>query len=73
MSNVFTKLKWYWFTRLLGTTIILYELFGAAGSPERGTIILVGAGILGYDFVVHRSDKEIEINHRSNRPEEHDE
>lgn len=49
-----TKLKWYYFTRLIGTIMVFYELFSKAGSPERGTIILAGCGILGFDYVTRK-------------------
>ena len=62
---MFKKLRWYHATRAIGATMVLYELFFAQNSSQQGTVILVGAGILGYDFVVHRSDKEIEIIRRA--------
>ena len=51
-----SKIKWYYITRLIGTIMVFYELFGSANSPERGTIILAGCGILGFDYVA-RKDK----------------
>jgi len=53
-GNVFEKIKWYYVTRLLGLTMVLYELFSSAGSPERGTIILAGCGIMGFDYVARK-------------------
>lgn len=47
-------LKWFYFTRGLGTITVLYELFFATGTAERGTIILAGFGIFGYDLAVRR-------------------
>jgi hypothetical protein len=41
---------WYYWTRLLGTVILLYGAFGD-DTPERGTLILTGAGMLGIDKV----------------------
>jgi hypothetical protein len=49
-------LKWYYFTRGLGATMVVYELFFVNGTAERGTIILAGCGMAGYDFV-SRKDK----------------
>lgn len=51
------KLKWYYATRAIGTIVVLYELFFAVGTAERGTIILAGCGILGFDWVA-RKEKE---------------
>jgi hypothetical protein len=62
MDNVlkrFTeKLRWYYWTRFLGSTIVLFELFLAQGTPERGTILVVGAGMLGFDSVVRKADSK---------------
>ena len=44
------KLHWFYVTRLLGTTLILFGVFGDK-TPERSTIILTGAGLLGVDKV----------------------
>lgn len=41
---------WFFFTRGLGTVILLYGIFGDK-TPERGTIILTGAGVAGFDKV----------------------
>lgn len=46
---------WYWATRLLGTLLIVYGVL--EDTPERGTLILTGAGLLGLDKVA-RSEKE---------------
>ena len=48
------KLRWYYFTRGIGTIMVLYELLIATGSPERGTIILAGCGLLGFDYVTRK-------------------
>lgn len=42
--------QWYWFTRLMGSVLIVYGVFGDH-TPERSTIILVGAGLAGFDKV----------------------
>jgi len=44
------SLKWYYATRALGTIMVLYGMFGDK-TPERATLILTGAGFLGFDFV----------------------
>lgn len=43
-------IPWYYVTRLLGSVLLLYGVFGDA-SVDRGTIILTGAGLLGIDKV----------------------
>ncbi len=53
---MFERLHWYYVTRGIGATMVLYELFSKASSPERGTIILAGCGIMGFDYVA-RKDK----------------
>lgn len=50
------NLHWYYFTRALGVGVMLYGLL-FDHSPERGTIILTGAGFAGYDRVA-RTDKD---------------
>ena len=45
---------WYYVTRLIGATILLFGVFSDE-TAERGTIILTGAGLLGIDKVA-RSD-----------------
>lgn len=44
------KMPWYYVTRGLGTIILLFGVF-ADSTPDRGTIILTGAGLLGIDKV----------------------
>ena len=44
------KVHWYYATRLLGSVLILYGVFGDS-TAERSTIILTGAGLLGIDKV----------------------
>lgn len=48
----FSKLMfpWYYATRAIGASILLFGVFGDE-TPERGTIILTGAGLLGLDKV----------------------
>jgi hypothetical protein len=43
-------LPWYYATRGLGIVLILFGVF-ADHTPERGTIIVTGAGLLGIDRV----------------------
>jgi len=43
-------IPWYFVTRAIGASILLFGVFGDA-SAERGTIILTGAGLLGIDKV----------------------
>lgn len=44
------QLRWFHFTRLLGVVVLLYGLL-LDDSPERGTIILGGFGLVGFDKV----------------------
>lgn len=44
------KLPWYYVTRGTGLVILLFGVFADA-TPDRGTIILTGAGLLGIDKV----------------------
>ena len=48
--------QWFWVTRLLGTVVLLYGVFGDA-TAERGTLILTGAGLLGIDKVARSESK----------------
>lgn len=50
------KIEWYYVTRALGVLVFLYGVF-VDHSPERGTIILTGAGLAGFDKVA-RSEPE---------------
>lgn len=47
---------WYYATRVLGTVVLLYGVFGDA-TADRGTIILTGAGLLGIDKVARSESK----------------
>lgn len=49
-------LPWYYMTRLLGTVILMYGVFGDS-SGDRGTIIITGAGLLGIDKVARSEAK----------------
>jgi hypothetical protein len=44
------RIHWFHITRALGAAILLYGVFGDH-TPERGTLILTGAGLLGLDKV----------------------
>lgn len=44
------KIPWFYITRLIGAVILLFGVFGDH-TPERGTLILTGAGLLGLDKV----------------------
>jgi hypothetical protein len=50
VKSLVDKLRWFYATRFLGTTLILFGVFGDK-TPERSTIILTGAGLLGVDKV----------------------
>lgn len=50
------RFRWYYVTRLIGAVILVFGVF-ADHSPERGTIILTGAGLMGFDKVA-RGDKD---------------
>jgi hypothetical protein len=47
-------IQWWHITRSIGVVVFLYGVF-LDDSPERGTIILTGAGLAGFDKVA-RSD-----------------
>lgn len=49
-------IPWYYVTRAIGTILILFGVFGDH-TPERGTIILTGAGLLGIDKVARSEPK----------------
>lgn len=49
-------LPWYYATRAIGTVLILFGVF-VDHTPERGTIILTGAGLLGIDKVARSEPK----------------
>lgn len=47
---------WYYATRLMGSAILMFGVFGDHTS-DRGTIILAGAGLLGIDKVARSESK----------------
>lgn len=49
------KLRWFHVTRALGAVILGFGVF-LDNSPERGTIILTGAGLLGLDKVARNDE-----------------
>lgn len=48
--DLFSVLRWYYATRVLGVAMICFGIL-ADHTAERGTIILTGAGLLGFDKV----------------------
>lgn len=44
------RVEWFWVTRTIGVAVFLFGVF-LDRSPERGTIILAGAGLAGFDKV----------------------
>lgn len=55
------EIKWFHVTRAVGVLVFLYGVF-VDHSPERGTIILTGAGLAGFDKVA-RSDSSTPKDH----------
>lgn len=51
--------RWYYATRVLGAFILLYGVL-ADHTPERGTLILTGAGLLGIDKVARTEQSKKE-------------
>lgn len=51
-----TVWPWYYVTRVVGLAILLFGVFGDK-TPERGTIILTGAGVAGFDKVARSEPK----------------
>jgi hypothetical protein len=49
-------MKWYHVTRLLGVFLTIYGVL-VDSSGDRGTIIIAGLGLLGYDKVA-RSEND---------------
>lgn len=56
LRNLLENVKWFWVTRGIGVTFALYGLL-IDRSTERGTIILTGAGFLGFDRVAGKGEK----------------
>jgi hypothetical protein len=56
-----SKFKWFYITRTIGAIMILYELLGWGGSTERGTIILAGCGLLGFDYVARNEGRKRDV------------
>lgn len=56
MHELFQRLRWYHFTRVMGMIVVLYELLLDKASPDRGTIIIAGLGLAGYELVA-RTDR----------------
>jgi hypothetical protein len=54
--NGVIELKWWHVTRTIGVLVFLYGVF-IDDSAERGTIILTGAGLAGFDKVARTSDE----------------
>lgn len=57
MQKILEKLRWYYWTRFLGSTIIIVALVQNSSNANQGTLVLVGAGMVGFDFVVHKADR----------------
>ncbi len=58
MNKGTVKIEWFWITRTVGVAVFLFGVF-VDSSPERGTIILTGAGLAGFDKVA-RSEPDLE-------------
>ena len=57
-------LRWYHVTRAIGVVVFLYGVF-VDDTPERGTLILTGAGLAGFDKVA-RTDSPSKKNKNGN-------
>jgi len=51
----YSQLPWQYFTRVVGAVVFLYGVFGDK-TPERSTLILTGAGLMGIEFVAPKRD-----------------
>ena len=51
----YITIRWWHVTRTIGVLVFLYGVF-LDDSPERGTVILVGAGMAGFDRVARSPD-----------------
>jgi hypothetical protein len=56
MGKPSLNMKWYHVTRLLGVFLTIYGVL-VDSSGDRGTIIIAGLGLLGYDKVA-RSEND---------------
>jgi hypothetical protein len=50
-------MPWYFATRAIGVFMVLFGLL-VDKSSERGTIIVTGAGLAGFDRVVRKDDEQ---------------
>lgn len=48
-------IHWYYFTRMLGVVVLVYGLL-VDSTAERGTIILGGFGLIGFDKVARNNE-----------------
>jgi hypothetical protein len=50
-------MPWYYATRAMGVFMVLFGVL-VDKSGERGTIIVTGAGLAGFDRVVRKDDEQ---------------
>lgn len=55
MRKFVDLLKWYYATRGVGALLVVYGLL-VDHTPERGTLIITGAGLMGVDKVARGGD-----------------
>jgi hypothetical protein len=48
-------MPWYFATRAIGVFMVIYGLL-VDKTPERGTIVVTGAGLAGFDRVVRKDE-----------------
>jgi hypothetical protein len=58
MKNFVKKLRWFYATRVVGLSIVIYEVVLDKGSADRGTIIIAACGLAGYELVAKRGSSE---------------
>jgi hypothetical protein len=51
------KVRWYYATRLIGAVFLAYGLLNPK-DPDRGTILLIGSGFIGGEFVAKSEPKK---------------
>jgi hypothetical protein len=51
------KLRWFHATRIIGATFLAYGLLNPK-DPDRGTIMLIGSGFIGGEFVAKSEPKK---------------